>query len=130
MDPLRTEILYCARAAAGLTGYAREERVTAALGFANLSSVSAPLWNEATDAFECLAIAVEGWDILAAFDEPWDSAASVEEMVRLESWDADRWARCQLINLFIDRIIADGIFSHLPLWTVRVEGAITIVTEA
>lgn len=128
-DPLRTELLYCARDAGNLTGYPREELITTALGFADLSSVSAPLWNEATDTFECLVIAVEGWDLLAKFDEPWDSAVAVEEHVRHITWDADRWARCQLINILIDRVISAGIFSHLPCWTVRTEGTLTVISE-
>lgn len=117
LDPLRTELLYCARDARCLTGYARDEIVTTALGFVDLSAVSAPLWNEATEFFECLTVAVEGWDELALRDEPWDSAVAVEEQVRHITWDADRWARCQLINILIDRIIFAGIASHLPVVT-------------
>jgi hypothetical protein len=128
LDPGRTELVYLARAARDLTGYRREEMTTTALGFVDLSAVSAPLWNEASEAFECLVIAVEGWDELAARDdEPWDSAVDVAEEVRHIPWDADRWARCQLINIFIDRIIFAGMASHLPLY--RVQGDLIVVTE-
>lgn len=119
LDPTRTELVYTARYARQLQGYFRDEIVITALGHADLSAVSAPLWNEATEAFECLVIAIESWDELAERDAPYDSAVAVEEHVRAITWDADRWARCELINILIDRIISCGIFSHLPTWTVE-----------
>ena len=120
LDPVRRELIYLARDARGLTGYAHEDIVTSALGFVDLSTISGPLWNHATEQFECLTIALETWDEIAdQQDEPYDSAVAVEEEVRALHWSEDRWARCQVINQLIDEIIFAGVFSHLPLFVVE-----------
>lgn len=128
LDPLRTELAICARQANGAQGYALEEITTAALGMADLSAVSAPLWEEATLAFESLVIALDVWDHLAAHDEPWESAIVPEEGVRGISWDDARWKRCGTINTLVDRVIFAGVASHLPCWTVRREGSIAVIS--
>jgi hypothetical protein len=116
---MRTELVIAARQAVGTNGHAYDSISIGALGFADVSSIFDSVWSFAQDAFDGLVIAIEQWDELADDDEPYTSAIFPEEGVRAIGWDADRWNRCQIICLLVDRIIWAGIISHLPTYTVE-----------
>ena len=118
LDPLRSELVIAARMAVGTNGHTYDAISIDALGFADVSSVDS-VWSYAQDAFDSLVCAIDEWDVLAADDEPYTSCIFPEEGVRAVGWDGDRWLRCELINLLVDRVIFAGIVSHLPTYTVE-----------